>query len=44
MRVQIDRKNGIKEHVIRTDVEGSIDRYERGGEHYKRTENKYVDW
>ena len=38
MRAQINRKNRIKEHVIRTNVERSIDRYERGREHYKRTE------
>ena len=37
MRAQINRKNRIKEHVIRTNVEGSIDMYERGREHYKRT-------
>ena len=40
MRAQINRKNRIKEHVIRTNVEGSIDRYERGREHYKGTEKK----
>ena len=28
MRAQINRKNRIKEHIIRTNVEGSIDRYE----------------
>ena len=36
MRAQINRKNWIKEHVIRTKVEGSIGRYERGREHYKK--------
>ena len=44
MRAQINKKNRIKEHVIRTNVEGSLDRYEHGREHYKRQKNKYVDW
>ena len=34
----MNRKNRIKEHVIKTNVKGSIDGYERGREHYKRTE------
>ena len=38
MRLQIDRKKWIKEHVIRTNVDGSIGKYERGREHYKRTD------
>ena len=28
----------IKEHVIRTNMEGCIGKYERGREHYKRTD------
>ena len=38
MRAQINRKNWIKKHVIGTNVEGSIAKYERGREHYKRTD------
>ena len=38
MRAQINRKNRIKKHVIRTNVDGSIGKYERGREHYKRTD------
>ena len=36
MRTQIYRKTRIKEHVMRTNVEESIDKYERGKEHYER--------
>ena len=43
MRAQIIRKSWIKEHVIRTNVEGSIGKYECGRDHYKRTD-KYVNW
>ena len=32
MRAQINSKNWIKEHVIRTNVEGSIGKYESGWE------------
>ena len=38
MRAQIERKNWIKERVIRTNVEQSIGKYERGREHYRRTD------
>ena len=38
MRAQINRKNLIKEHVIGTNVEGSMGKYECGREHYKRTD------